>query len=245
MSTTEVSKWQVVMKQFHYKRKAYVSIFLTLIFVQILGMLFSFTSNGGGSGDSIGISYGYTLYSSSAIIMMTLLWAFISSLLLTTKAYKFDDFLFVTNRLTSNVSNVLFLLFMSLLGAITTSLASLVFRLLLFLLKDSESLVMMNMGIGDWIMGVVVAFLYILLVATIGYLIGTVFQWGIIGRILVPVVVLSTLFSRQGEDSLVVLIGSIYVEEPVFLLYFVKVFLTAGLLLTLSTILTNRMEVRS
>ncbi|WP_010170545.1 hypothetical protein [Bacillus coahuilensis] len=178
MSTTEVSKWQVVMKQFHYKRKAYVSIFLTLIFVQILGMLFSFTSNGGGSGDSIGISYGYTLYSSSAIIMMTLLWAFISSLLLTTKAYKFDDFLFVTNRLTSNVSNVLFLLFMSLLGAITTSLASLVFRLLLFLLKDSESLVMMNMGIGDWIMGVVVAFLYILLVATIGYLIGTVFQWG-------------------------------------------------------------------
>ena len=104
MSLTKVSLWEVVKKQLRFKLKSYRGMFTSLMILQIIGILFSLAGEGGGGGSSSnGFSYDMTYYSSNIMFALIMIWAFISAIIITTRAYRFDDYAFVANRLTSHV----------------------------------------------------------------------------------------------------------------------------------------------
>lgn len=116
MSFTQTSLVDVVRKQYAFKLKAYLLAFGTLVGLQLLAIFFSFggvANMGTGSDD---LEMNVTLYSADIVIVFTMLWAFITGILLTTKAYRYDDFAFVTNRVSSHLANALFLVTASIVG---------------------------------------------------------------------------------------------------------------------------------
>ena len=106
--TTNVS--QTVKKQFFFKLKANIDSLSSLIWIQLLAILFSFggvssmwSSNGEAS---IEVQY----FTSDIVVVFTFIWSFVTAITITTKPYRHHDFTFVTNRLSSSLSNILFFL---------------------------------------------------------------------------------------------------------------------------------------
>ena len=111
MSLTNQLIWQkTVKKQYFFKLKANIDAFSSLVWIQLLAHLFSLggvASMGmGGTNLSVDVKY----YSADLVIGFTMLWAFVTAITITTKPYRNHDFTFVTNRLSSSLSNILFLL---------------------------------------------------------------------------------------------------------------------------------------
>ena len=134
MSLSRASLMEVVKKQYLFKLKSFIQVFMTLVVLQLLAMLFSFNGVGmmGSSNASVEMDIQY--YSADIVVVFTMLWAFITAILITTKAYRNDDFAFVTNRLSSNLSNMLFLLTASILGGILAILSSYLMKVMMYLL---------------------------------------------------------------------------------------------------------------
>ena len=103
MSLSRTSLMEVVKRQYLFKLKSFIQVFMTLVVLQLLAMLFSFNGVGmmGSSNGSVEMDIQY--YSADIVVVFTMLWAFITAILITTKAYRNDDFAFVTNRLSSNL----------------------------------------------------------------------------------------------------------------------------------------------
>src|SRR6185437_4463337 len=116
MSLVEVNLSKVVKRQFSFKLRAYVGVFASLIAMQILGIFFSFLGASSSYFGGSSVSVSYTYYSADIVVGATMLWGFISAILITTKANRYDDFAFVTNRLSSNLSNMIFLIVASIIG---------------------------------------------------------------------------------------------------------------------------------
>src|SRR4051812_32544192 len=98
MSLIRPSFISVVIKQFMYKMKAYSHGFVSLMIIQLLGLLVSFGGIGASGSSSENFEINLHFYSADIVIAITMLWGFITAILITTKAYRHDDFAFVTNR---------------------------------------------------------------------------------------------------------------------------------------------------
>lgn len=108
MSLTEAKLPDIVRKQFLYKVKAYLSVFSSLLVVQAIGLLLS-TNGSRMMGTSYnGFSIDINYYTGDISIVITLIWSFITAIIITTKAYRNDDFVFVANRVSRHLSNMFF-----------------------------------------------------------------------------------------------------------------------------------------
>ena len=123
MYLADVKLRGVVKKQFLYKLKAHLSIFSSLFIIQVVGMLLSMNGSNSMGMSSNGYSLNISYYTGDIIIIFTMLWSFISAIIITTKAYQDDDFVFVSNRFSSNVNQYVFLIFASIIGGITSMLS--------------------------------------------------------------------------------------------------------------------------
>ena len=56
------------------------------------------------------------------MIGFTMIWAFIVGALITSKAYRYDDFSFVTSRLSAHLANIGYMVIVSSLGGLTAFL---------------------------------------------------------------------------------------------------------------------------
>jgi hypothetical protein len=245
MSLSRISLQEVVKKQYSYKLRAYVQVFMSLVFIQVLAILFSFNGVGmmGTSSNTFEIDVHF--YSADIVVVFTLLWAFISSILITTQAYRNDDFAFITNRLSSNLSNMLFLLTISLVGGLTALLSSHVMRILMFIFGQSEYLYTPT-EVSEWIIGFIATVLYVLLFAAIGYFVGTLVQLHKIFAILLPVLFIGILILVAGtmNEAIFRNVFEFIFEESSLALFIVKIGVLAALLFSGSALLSNRMEVR-
>jgi hypothetical protein len=246
MSLTEVKLVEIVKKQFMYKLKAYLSVFSSLLTIQIIGMLLSTNGSSTMGTSSNGFSLNVSYYTGDIIIIFTMLWALISAIIITTKAYRNDDFVFVSNRLSSNLSNIVFLLFASIVGGITAMLSGILFKVIIYFILDDRNVEATFISIQELIVGIIASIFYVFLLASLGYFVGMLVQFSKWFKIILPTVFLGYLFlgvNLNGETTLLE-IGKLFIEESSLFVFFLKVMIAASLLFSVSIILSNKMEVR-
>lgn len=132
MSLSKANLMDVVKRQYVFKLKSYIQVFMTLVVLQLLAILFSFNGAGMMGSSNASVEVDIQFYSADIVVVFTMLWAFITAILITTKAYRNDDFAFVTNRLSSNLSNMIFLLTASILGATLAILSSYLMKVMMY-----------------------------------------------------------------------------------------------------------------
>src|SRR3954451_17928138 len=224
MSLSKTSTFYSVKKQYAYKLRAYIQVFMSLVFIQMLGILFSFNGVGmsGGGSNTLGVNVHY--YSADVVVAFTIVWAIISAILITTQAYRNDDFVFVTNRLSSNFSNILFLLTASIVGGITAIMSTYVMKVLMYVLGRTEYL-SGPIAASEMIIGFGATILYVLLGAAIGYFIGTLVQLNKVFVVLVPGVLIGMIVLGAGSmnGELLQAVFKFVFMESSFALFFIKI----------------------
>jgi hypothetical protein len=248
MSLTKVRMLDVVKKQYFYKLKAYIQVFMTLVILQLLAIFFSFNGTGmmGVGNGTIEIEVRY--YSADIVVAFTMLWGFITAILITTKAYRNDDFAFVTNRVSSNLSNALFLLTASIIGGITAILSTYLMKVIMYFfvgdifVKSTNAMVAPN----ELLVGILATIFYVFLFCALGYFVGTLVQISKIFIILLPALFFGSLFlaETRGNAGIVQNVFEFIFMESSVPLFIVKIMIATGLLFFSAVILSNRMEVR-
>lgn len=245
MSLIEMSLSTVVKRQYSFKLKSYVRVFSSMIVMQILGILFSLNGTGGFSGGSNSVNIDGTYYTADTVIFLTLMWAFMTALLITTKAYRYDDFTFVTNRAASHLSNMLFLLTSSVFGGLMAVLSGFLIKDIIYyffhtpLLKGAD-----NHTLSIFLTSVFATCLYALLVSACGYFFGTLIQIHKLFIVIVPGLIIGTSLINGGNDEVFARILKIFYGETSMFLFFIKIVITVGLLFVISMLISNRMEVK-
>src|SRR6476660_9775510 len=138
MSLTKVNLAETVKKQYKFKLKANIDVFSSLVWIQLLAILFSLGGVASMGGGSVDLNFNVKYYSADLVVVFTMLWSFVTAITITTKPYRNHDFTFVSNRLSSSLSNILFLLTVSFIGSITATLAGNLVKLLVSILFKQE-----------------------------------------------------------------------------------------------------------
>jgi hypothetical protein len=245
MSLSKTSLLDIIKKQYRYKLKAYKQVFMSLIFIQLLAVFFSFNGVGmmGSSSESIEIDIQF--YSADMVIIFTILWAFITAILITTSAYKNDDFAFVTDRLSSNLSNMLFLLTASIVGGMTAMLSTSLMKIIMYFF-GGHGYISANHSLSEIVMGYSSTILYILLFSSFGYFFGTLVQISKVFVVLIPGIFIGAGILGAGSLGFE-WVKSVYqfiVTEPSIFVFVLKALVVVALLFSSSIALSNRMEVR-
>ena len=102
----------------------------------------------GGANLSVDVKY----YSADLVIVFTMLWSFVTAITITTKPFRNHDFTFVSNRLSSSLSNILFLLTTSFIGSITALFSGNLVKLLVSVLFK-QGLFHFNYGSLEFVLG--------------------------------------------------------------------------------------------
>ena len=246
MSFVSPNAAKVVKTQYLYKLKAYGQVFFSLVFIQLLAILFSLYGvgqMGSGSGD-IEIKVQY--YSADLVVVFTFLWGFITATLITGKGYRYDDFTFITTRLIGNLSNALFLLTASILGSITAMLSAFLIKWIMVLVKgpiyiqqDIQSLTFV-----EFLIGVAITAFYIFLFCSIGYFVGTLIQLSKLFAFFLPVLFFGLLFLGGIDGAVVKIVYSFIFTESSIVVFIFKVFIVISLFFSSSFFLSNRLEVK-
>jgi hypothetical protein len=245
MSLTSANMNVVVKRQYLFKLKANIDAFSSLIGIQVIALLFSL----GGMGMSGSSSSYFTLtvrsYSADVVMAFTMIWGLVTAITITTRSYRNFDFTFVTNRLSSSLSNVLFLVTASLLGGVTSILSGYLVRVAGYFFLG-HTLYSSEMAAGELILGIIAASLYILTASSIGYLFGTLAQVSKAFIIVIPALLIGFLFLDISFNPMPIQqeIYQFYFIESSFILFLIKILLTTAILFGTSSILFNRMGVR-
>lgn len=244
MSSTEVSLFSISLKQYFYKLKANTDLVNRLMITQIIALLFSLTGgNGLMSSSNETVSVSVRAYSASMVIVFSLLWISTVAILLTTKQYKKMEMPFVGNRMSGNLSDVGVLMTASVFAGITSSLYSVLLRVIMYFTVDRSKVVSdgFSLTFSDLMLGVVVTILYMCLVSAVGYFIGIMAQVNMAFLVLIPVVFFGSL---QGYNDYFFAqsIYKFYIEDVSLSIFALKVIITSLILFGASMLLSNRME---
>ncbi|MBY6038209.1 hypothetical protein KUV80_16230 [Fictibacillus nanhaiensis] len=246
MSLVEVNSWDIVKKQYRYKLKSYLGVFSSLIIIQVLAIFFSLNGTGMSGGSSGTFSYKVNYYSGDLILVFMMLWGFITAIIITTKAYRYDDTSFVTNRLTSHFSNILFLISASLFAGLTVFLSSHLFRLITNIMNVDSIMVNEHTPL-QIAKGIIGAGLYIFLFTSIGYLVGMLIQKNKLFSFFLPIVLVGAMY-LDGMNNDVLIFHSIslyFLSETLLSLLIIKIMSVSLLFYGFAIILSARMEVRA
>lgn len=246
MSFTKTNLAQTVRKQFLFKLKANIDSFSSLIFIQLLAVGFSSLggiSSSGISSEDIQINVNY--YSSDLVIVFTLIWAFTTAITITTKPYRNHDFTFVTNRLSSSLSNIVFLAASALLGSVTALLAGNLLKVFMYFRLDSMLFGGMT-SLKEVLIGICATFLYVFLFSAVGYFVGTLVQYNKLFSFLIPALFIGTVFvsSIVFGSPLLAEVTAFYARESVPSIFILKILVTAAAFFAASTRIWNALEVR-
>jgi len=241
MSFIKTNLTETVKKQYLFKLKANIDSFSTLVFIQLLAIALSFFGGVGSSGmSSEDIQIHVNYYSADLVIPFTLIWAFTTAITITTKPYRNHDFTFISNRLSSSLSNILFLATISILGSMTALLAGNMLNFLAYLRLDSL-VYTGTAGLKEVLIGICVTFLYVFLISAVGYFVGSLVQLNKLFTVLIPVLFFGWLFLGLQFITNVFLF---YGQESILSIFILKVLVTTSVLFLASTTIWNRLEVR-
>lgn len=245
MYLNEVSLFNVVKKQIHFKVKSYTGIFHSLVLLQVLGLFLSTlgVSSMSESGSNFSLTVEY--FTSGIVLWMTAIWLFINTILLTTKAYREDDFTFISTRLSRLWANIVYLGLLTVMGAISAYLATNVLKL--YLILKNELIILDSLSLFSNIFSLLGLIGYFILVSAIAYTIGSIIQRSKLIAIVtsISLMMLGIIIIRlQGED-LFAHILNFFIREPNLALFWIKISITSSLLFLLSWIMSKNQEVQA
>lgn len=243
MSLSKVKLPVIVKKQYFFKLKANVGLLNSLIILQLFGILFSM----GGTGASSSSYYHITYHTADFMIGFTIIWAFMIAVQLMSKDYRDHDFTVVTNRLATNLSNMLFLLTASIFGAITAVLSGYLSKVIIyFAFKPDYIAGATSLTFTELIFGFFATILYIFLFSMFGYLVGSIIQLNRAFIILLPVFALGfiVLAAQDVQFNLLLFLFEFYFSESIFFLFLLKVVVASLLFFISATFISNRLEVK-
>ncbi|WP_156896517.1 hypothetical protein [Halobacillus kuroshimensis] len=246
MYSADISTAEVVKKQVSYKWRAYISVFTSLVVIQLLAVLFSL--NGTGMSSSGGMNYNIRVeyYNADMIMIFTIFWGFITALLLTTKAYREDDFAFVTNRTSGTLSTIIYLWIICSIAGFAASLSGYLLKVVVFLFTSQELLSNNGAeGAGIYVMGLVSLILTIFMFAGFGYAAGMIVQWNKMFVILLPVLFIGLLISLESAGySMDRFFFQFLFSEQNFWLFIMKSLAVSTAAYVIAFLISNRLEVK-
>lgn len=240
---------KTVKKQYSYKMHAFINHFFHMAILHVFALLLSAAGTMSAStGFSAGVRMTFKGYTGDTIIIFTFLWIFVTAIITTTKEYRNMDFVFVTNRQSSNLSNIAFLLTAALVGAVSAALSGILLRLVVYFFRTDISLSPQNFLVTPYVLllSIMVAFLYLLLFGSAGYLAGTLAQVNRLFAVLLPALFFGGAI-YDGNNNQARILGSIigfFFKETSLLLLAGKILVTALLFFLLAIALSDRLEVR-
>ncbi|MFD1708881.1 hypothetical protein ACFSCZ_19640 [Siminovitchia sediminis] len=250
MSFIDMSLSDIVKRQYEFKLRAFLGVFTSMVGIQLISILFSLSGvYSVGTGTSTGVSITVSYFSADMIIIFTIIWIFITSVLITTKAFRYDDFTFVANRLSSNMANILFLLTASLIGGASAVLSGFLLKVITFFFGDivygtGNSLMEAP---AEFFMGMTAVILYMILFASLGYLAGIIVQLHSVFIFLLPAVAigLGIFFGIRNEGEMGKRLFDFIFSEPSLVTFVIKILVLSAISFTAAVFLSNRMEVRN
>ncbi|KGA97651.1 hypothetical protein AJ85_04660 [Alkalihalobacillus alcalophilus ATCC 27647 = CGMCC 1.3604] len=242
-----ISLLELVKKQTLFKLNALSGAFTVMIVFQVATILFTVFFPTSSYGMTSSEMYSFRIYevSSNSVIVFTFIWAFIVGILITSKAYRYDDFSFVTSRLSANLANICYLVVMSVFSGFTAFFSSYMIKVGVYFNKSGD---VFYESIPSWTIimsGAVATMLYLLLLGTIGYVIGMLVQVYPAFKFIIPAVFIGGFITVSGgQGSFNWIFVQIFAETSI-LLVIVKVLLSCTLMLFVTIVITNRLEVRT
>ena len=232
----------VVKTQVKYKLNAFIGALISLIFLQLLGLYFSLNATSSMGSNINNASININIISVDPVIMLVVFWAFFVGNLMTTKAYRYDDFSFVSTRLSSNLANIIVLFMMSVFAGVTTLLSSFLLRVILLLFGKLDYV--KTSGLLDdplnSLVTIVVITILILTAAAGAYLVGMLVQISRVFILVLPVLILSLLITKSGQSIL----HYVFLDNNTNLILIVKLICVALIFFGLAALSSNRLEVR-
>lgn len=247
MSLKEISLSSITLKHSMYKLKGHSGLVYSLMFVQLMGLLLSM---GPGSGSSSGgdfLSVSVRAYSADAILIFSFFWIIVMASLLGSKDYRSMEFSLVTNRITSHLSNILILVTFSVFAGMTSTLMSVLHRIILVItLNPSEFIIDgLRIALADLLLGIIVSSLYMILLAAGAYLVRVIIELNKSFGILISLVLIAFAFGTVRIFALnVENFMRFYTSEGSLGVFVLKVLFTILVLFGLCIFTSNRMEVK-
>ena len=242
MFLSNSSLMSVVLSQVRFKLNAYSGLVYSLIILQLIGLLFSTGwSSSGTSINNISINLN-TSSIDSGFIFVSLLAISVGNLI-TTRAYRYDDFSFVATRLSSNIANSIVLLIFSCYVGITTYFS--VYLMRIFFTFYSNNVFVEGPTILDdpmnSLLTVLAMIIFLWMFSSIGYIAGTLFQ--LHKLLFFGVIVIILMLMMTG--TWIGISETIFVENSSLLILTSKIIGITLLIFAISTAISNRLGVRT
>ncbi|MBA2176325.1 hypothetical protein H0266_15620 [Halobacillus locisalis] len=247
MSFVQMKASEVIGKQLVYKCKSYAGVFTSLVVIQLLGALFSLLATSGSMRSTLGYDVRVQTYTVDMVIVFTIFWGFITALLLTTRAYREDDFAFVTNRNSSNISTIAFLTLVGLISSVTAALSFYLVRVVVFLIGAEGDAVISSASVDASLLLIIFyTFGSVILFSSMGYVAGVMVQWSKLFIFILPAVVIGglILLYQPSDGAVMNAFFSFYYREANLLFYLLKTTATAAIFYSVAVLLSNRLEVK-
>jgi hypothetical protein len=240
MSLVKSDLFSVVKKQYLYKLETGTPQFVYLIIFQIFGMLASM----GATGMSSTSNEVYTLIlrksSSIPIFVLSTIYIVSSINVVNSRESTNMDFTFTSNRLSSNLSSILFLLTFIFYSSFTVVLAGIFVRVIKYINLGSSNIVEKGFFLtpSELLTSFCAGFMYTLLCTSVLYLAAAFAQRSKLYLILLTpayIFIINRNFYKISE---------IFFMEQSLLFFTLKVLLTAVVFFSASILVTNNLEVR-
>lgn len=239
-----LSFWEVVKRQVSFKLKAYHNLIASLFLFQMMALFFSIFGQTTSVSDNFMTITNY-IYTADFIVVFTLLWIFTVSFYMTTRSSKNMMFNFITDKGSNHLANILYMVILSALGAITAVLLGVLLRLGIILYNGIDHLFIYEIiYVRDLLLMMAVVFLYHILLFSFGYLIGEIIQLHKSFVFLVPLLLFGLLIFTVNLFNEAYMF-TFYLMEENFLLFSLKVIGSSIIFWLLATQVGRRLEVRT
>lgn len=240
--------FQYVKRKYLFKLRSYSGYFCGLILAQLIAGLMLSTGSMSIGTSVANLSLTLQVYSAQIVLIFSVVWIFIISLLITTRGSKDASFSFPGNRLSDSISDVGYILTGCLFGGITTALFGAALRIEIFLLYSGNVMAQgFYPAFTDLCTIGAATFLYMLLTSAAGYFAGTLIRLSKMFIVVIISVVIFMFFSLSNlaeSRSLGGAILELLFEEQSLGLFALMTFLISAVLYSLCTVISHRMEVR-
>ncbi|MDQ0159410.1 hypothetical protein [Alkalibacillus salilacus] len=239
MSFKQLTYRDVTRQQVGLKLAAFRRVFSTLAILQIVGFLFSVAGSQQVGGSTDVMSYMLWEINSNVVIMFTLLWALATLFGMITRDQRQMEFMFVTNRFISHLSNIIFLIIMSVVAAFFTVGMTLTMQTIGYFLHD-PLIIQSVFTVLDLVVLWGIVTLLVLLISIASYTLATIMQLHTLLKVIVPAVVIGAFYMLAPIRNV---FGWVVLEQSVLMLM-VKVLMVALMLSAVVLFGVKRLEVR-
>lgn len=244
MSLAAVSTGDVIRQQVIYKWYSYTDLLRSLIFLQVIAIIFSAIGTGGmGTSDDM-FSLEVTTYSTNLVFAFTVFWLLITPAMITSKNYLYEDFSYVTTRFVTQISNAILLIAVVLIATTFTVMSSYLIYLIMALVNPAQYFPGLSTvgSPGELFVGGAGMFGYYLIAVAIGYLFGTLIKISKLFFVLIPI--LLVVPDLLEAYFLYEFLNMFYVQESSILLFLIKAVITALAAYSVAILILNKREVR-